>query len=171
MFPILNPPPSSLPYHPSESQCTSPKHPVSCIEPGLVTRFIYNIIHISMPFSQIIPPSPSPITVTHLFCNWKFVCLFKIIFLLKYGWFTLLCSFLLYRKKKGRKNTDSIKKKKKKERKKEKKRKKKKSEGTLFLLIFLTYVPPPTTLLPSGNQLFCASITWFLFHYFCSLFF
>ena len=59
VFPILNPPPSS--YHPSgSSQCTSPKHPVSCIEPGLATHFIYDIIHISMPFSQIIPPSPSP---------------------------------------------------------------------------------------------------------------
>ena len=47
--------------HPSgSSQCTSPKHPVSCIEPGLATHFIYDIIHISMPFSQIIPPSPSP---------------------------------------------------------------------------------------------------------------
>ena len=32
----LLPPPS--PYHPSgSSQCTSPKHPVSCIEPGLVS--------------------------------------------------------------------------------------------------------------------------------------
>ena len=32
----LLPPPS--PYHPSgSSQCTSPKHPVSCIEPGLAT--------------------------------------------------------------------------------------------------------------------------------------
>ena len=31
-------PPPSL-YHPSGlSQCTSPKHPVSCIKPGLVTR-------------------------------------------------------------------------------------------------------------------------------------
>ena len=36
----LLPPPS--PYHPSgSSQCTSPKHPVSCIEPGLATCFIY----------------------------------------------------------------------------------------------------------------------------------
>ena len=42
------------------SQCTSPKHPVSYIEPGLATRFIYDIIHVSMPFSQISPPSPSP---------------------------------------------------------------------------------------------------------------
>ena len=47
------PPPS--PYHPSgSSQCTSPKHPVSCIKPGLVIRFLYDIIHVSMPFSQII---------------------------------------------------------------------------------------------------------------------
>ena len=54
----LLPPPS--PYHPSgSSQCTSPKHPVSCIEPGLVTHFIHDILHVSMPFSQIFPPSPS----------------------------------------------------------------------------------------------------------------
>ena len=53
VFPILNPPPS--PYHPSgSSQHTSPKHPVSCIEPGLVIHFIYDIIHISMPFSLIL---------------------------------------------------------------------------------------------------------------------
>ena len=52
-------PPS--PYPPSgSSQGTSPKHPVSCIEPGLVIHFLYDIIHPSMPFSQIIPPSPSP---------------------------------------------------------------------------------------------------------------
>ena len=66
VFPILNPPPS--PYHPSgSSQCTSPKHPVLCIEPGLATRFIYDIIHVSMPFSQIIQPSPSPTESKRLF--------------------------------------------------------------------------------------------------------
>ena len=55
----LLPPPS--PYLPSgSSQCTSPKHPVSCIEPGLATRFIHDIIHVSLLFSQISPPSPSP---------------------------------------------------------------------------------------------------------------
>ena len=66
VFPILNHLPS--PYHPSgSSQCTSPKHPVSCIEPGLATRFLYDIIHVSMPFSQIIPPSPSPTESKRLF--------------------------------------------------------------------------------------------------------
>ena len=60
------PPPS--PYHPSgSSQCTSPKHPVSCIEPGLVIHFLYDIIHVSMPFSHIIPPSPSPTESKRLF--------------------------------------------------------------------------------------------------------
>ena len=67
VFPISNPPPTSLLSHPSgSSQCTSPKHPVSCIEPGLVIRFIY-IIHVSMPFSQITPPSPSPTEPKRLF--------------------------------------------------------------------------------------------------------
>ena len=62
---LISPP---SPYHPSESsQCTSPKHPVSCIEPGLATHFIYDIIHVSMPFSQIIPPSPSPTESKRLF--------------------------------------------------------------------------------------------------------
>ena len=53
------PPPS--PYHPSgSSQGTSPKLPVSCIKPGLVIRFLYDIIHVLMPFSQIIHPLPLP---------------------------------------------------------------------------------------------------------------
>ena len=60
------PPPS--PYHPSgSSQYTSPKHPVSCIEPGLAIHFLYDIIHVSVPFSQIIPPSPSPTESKRLF--------------------------------------------------------------------------------------------------------
>ena len=66
VFPIPNPPIS--PYHPSGlSQCTSPKQPVSCIELGLVIRFIYDIIHVSMPFSQIIPPSPTSTESERLF--------------------------------------------------------------------------------------------------------
>ena len=40
----LLPPPS--PYHPSgPSQCTSPKHPALCIEPGLATRFLFFPLH------------------------------------------------------------------------------------------------------------------------------
>ena len=58
VFPILNPPPS--PSYPSGSfQCTSPEHPVSCIETELAVYFTYDNIHVSMLFSQIIPPSPS----------------------------------------------------------------------------------------------------------------
>ena len=62
----LLPPPS--PYHLSgSSQCTSPKHPVSCIEAGLATHFIHDILHVSMPFSQIVPPSPSRTESIRLF--------------------------------------------------------------------------------------------------------
>ena len=43
-FPILNFLPLPSLYHLSgSSQCTSPKHPVSCIEPGLVICFLYDI--------------------------------------------------------------------------------------------------------------------------------
>ena len=68
---VPHPEPHLLPpslYHPSgSSQYTSPKHPVSRIEPGLAIRFIYNIIHVSMLFSQIIQPSPSPTESKRLF--------------------------------------------------------------------------------------------------------
>ena len=61
VLPILNPPPPPSPSHPSgSSQCTSPEHPVSCIEPGLVIYFTYGNIHVSVLFSQIIPPLSSP---------------------------------------------------------------------------------------------------------------
>ena len=57
---VPHPEPPS-PSHPSgSSQCTSPKHPVSCIKPGLEIHFLYDNIHVSMPFSYFIPPSPSP---------------------------------------------------------------------------------------------------------------
>ena len=60
------PPPS--PYHRSgSSQCTSRKLPVSCIEPGLAIRFLHDIIHVLMPFSQIIPHLRSPTESKRLF--------------------------------------------------------------------------------------------------------
>ena len=60
------PPPT--PYHLSGlSPCTSTKHPISCIEHRLVIRFTYDIMHVSIPFSQIIPPSPSPTESKRLF--------------------------------------------------------------------------------------------------------
>ena len=54
-FPLLNPLSSPSPYHPCGlSQCTNPKHPVSCIEPRLAICFLYDIIHVSVPRSQIV---------------------------------------------------------------------------------------------------------------------
>ena len=68
VFPILTPLPPPSPSHPSgSSQCTSPEHPVSCIEPGLVIYFTYDNIYVSMLFSQISPLSPSPTESKSLF--------------------------------------------------------------------------------------------------------
>ena len=55
--PLLTP----SPPHPSGlSQSTSFECPASCIELALVIYFTYGNIHVSMLFSHIIPPSPSP---------------------------------------------------------------------------------------------------------------
>ena len=44
VFPILNPLSPPSPNHPSgSSKCTSPKIPVSCIEPGLTIHFLCDI--------------------------------------------------------------------------------------------------------------------------------
>ena len=60
--------PPLSPYHLSgSSQCTSPKHPVSCIEHRLVISILHDSIHVSMPFSQIILLSPSPTESKTLF--------------------------------------------------------------------------------------------------------
>ena len=67
---VLHPgPPSHLtPSHPSElSQGTSFECPVSCIKSRLVICFTYGNIHVSMLFSQIITPSPSPTECKSLF--------------------------------------------------------------------------------------------------------
>ena len=81
--PSWTPLPHPSPYHPSgSSQCTSPEHPVSCIEPGLAIHFTY-IIHVSMPFSQIIPPSPSPTVSKRLFYRSVFLLLSRMLLLLQ----------------------------------------------------------------------------------------
>ena len=68
VFPILNPLPTSLPIL---SLWVIPVHqpqaPWSCIEPGLAIFFTYDNIHVSVLFSQIIPPSPSPTESKRLF--------------------------------------------------------------------------------------------------------
>ena len=59
MLPILNPSPTSLPI---PSIWVIPVHQpqASCILPGLAIRLLYDIIHVLMPFSQIIPRLPLP---------------------------------------------------------------------------------------------------------------
>jgi len=66
VFPILNPSSTSLPV---PSLWVIPVHQPqgSCIKPGLAIHFLYDIIHVSMPFPQIIPPSPSPTVSKRLF--------------------------------------------------------------------------------------------------------
>ena len=60
-LPTLNPPPTTLPYHLSgSSQCTSPKHPVSCIEPRLAICFLHDSIHVSMHSPKSSHPLPLP---------------------------------------------------------------------------------------------------------------
>ena len=66
--PSWTPLPSPSPFHLSgSSQCTSPEHPASCIKLGLAIYFTYDNIHVSMLFSQITPPSPSPTESNSLF--------------------------------------------------------------------------------------------------------
>ena len=60
MFPILNPPPTFLPV-PSLKVIPVHQLQASYIEPGLVIRFLYDIIHVSVPFPQTVLPFPSPI--------------------------------------------------------------------------------------------------------------
>ena len=68
VFPIPNPPPSSLP---TPSLWVVPVHqpwvPVPCIKVGQVICFTYGDIQVSVLFSQIIPPSPSPTDSKSLF--------------------------------------------------------------------------------------------------------
>ena len=59
-------PPCLLPHHPIPL-AHQPWAAVSCIKLGLVIYFIYDSIHVSMLFSQIISPSPSPTESKSLF--------------------------------------------------------------------------------------------------------
>ena len=61
------PPSPSLFYHSRLSQSSGFGYPVSCIEFALVISFTYGNVHVSMLFSQIIPPSPSPTESKSLF--------------------------------------------------------------------------------------------------------
>ena len=75
VFPILNPLPPPSQSHPSgSSQCTRPEHPISFIKPGLEISLTYDNLYVSMSFSQIIPPLPSPTESKRLF--YVHLCLF-----------------------------------------------------------------------------------------------
>ena len=59
-IPVSLHPEPSPPYPSGLSQSTGFGCPASCIKFALVIYFTYGSIHVSMVFSQIIPPSPFP---------------------------------------------------------------------------------------------------------------
>ena len=78
VFPILNPPPTSLPI---PSLWVIPVHQprTPClIEPGLAICFTIDNLHVSMPFSHIISPLPSPTESKSLFYTSVSLLLFHI---------------------------------------------------------------------------------------------
>ena len=73
-FPTLSPPPTTLPISSLwVIPVHQPKHPVSCIELGLVIHFIYDIIHVSIPFSK--SSHPLPLQQSPKVCS-IYLCLF-----------------------------------------------------------------------------------------------
>ena len=99
VFPILIPPPSSLPI---PSLWVFPVHQpwalVSCIQPGLVVCFTLDSILVSMLFSQNIPPSPSPTESKSLLSTSMSLFLFWVICILGYHYhiFTFHIYALVY---------------------------------------------------------------------------
>ena len=69
-FPIMNPLPPATPYHLSgSSSCTSPKHPVSCIEHRLAIRFSHDWKP-ELKETRV-PQCSSQYCLFHLFSNWS----------------------------------------------------------------------------------------------------
>ena len=101
VFPILISPPTSLS---TRSLWVFPVHQaralVSCIQPGLVVHFTIDNIHVSLLFSQNIPPSPSPTESKSLFCTSVSLFLFCILgyhyHLSKFHIYMLVCCNVLY---------------------------------------------------------------------------
>ena len=76
VFPILNPPPSSLPT-PSLGVVPvhQPQASASCIEPGLASRFIHDVSHVSMNYGLI-----KRVGICSLLLPFEIICLRLVLF-------------------------------------------------------------------------------------------